>query len=257
MAEYAKELEFAKDIASQAGEIILQNFSKAALAVEWKEDNTPVTIADKEINKLVIEHIKNRFPEDGVLGEEQSHNENSERLWVVDPIDGTQPFSIGVPTFTFSLGLVDKSEPILGVVNDPVLKKTYWSENATAYCNQEEIRFNSAGSLANSYVIVSSRMGEGHRETGEVYDNIIAAKSKAFNFRSIVYGFMLVATGQAVAAVAGYCGPWDIAGAFPILKAAGATITDLDGKDLKFGEVKNGILVSNGKVHDQMLELIQ
>lgn len=257
MSNYQQELEFAKQLAEQSSKIALRYFQSSQLDIDWKQDNTPVTAADKEINKLIIDQVKDVFPNDGVLGEEQSHNSNSPRLWVVDPIDGTQPYSIGVPTFTFSMGLVDKSEPILGVVIDPVLKKTYWSENTTAYCNQDEIRVSSSDSLANSYVVVSSRMGEGHRDTGEVYDRIIDVKGKAFNFRSIIYGFMLVATGQAVAAVAGYCGPWDIAGALPILKAAGAKVTDLDGKDLEFGEVKNGILVSNGKVHDQMLELIR
>lgn len=256
MSQYQQELEFAKGLAKEAGDIAMRYFRTNQLGVEWKEDNTPVTKADKKINKLVIDSVKSQFPNDGVLGEEESYKTDGSRLWVVDPIDGTQPFSIGVPTFTFSLGLVEK-DPILGVIHDPVADKTYWCDSGVAYCNDARIRVNDADTINNSYIVVSSRMGDGRRHTGEVYDAVIDTGGKVFSFRSIIYGLMLVATGQVVAAMAGYCGPWDIAAAIPILEAAGAKITDLDGNTLKYDEVKNGILVSNGKVHDQMLEIIK
>lgn len=256
MSEHAKELEFAKEIAKQAGEIILQNFSKTALAVEWKEDNTPVTLADKEINKLVIDRVKSKFPEDGVLGEEESYLQNQNRLWVVDPIDGTQPFSIGVPLSTFSLGLVIGDKAVLGVVYDPFQDRLYWSSGSGAFLGGKELIVSNSPDLSQNYVVLSSRMGGEYMETGAALDAIIKADGKVFNFRSIIYGLMLVATGKAVAAVAGYCQPWDLAAALPILNGCGAKVTDFDGKVINYNDVSNGILVTNGKVHEQMLELI-
>src|SRR3989339_1076408 len=117
-------LEFAKNLAKEAEEIALRYFS---FKVEntWKEDNTPLTKADTEINDLVIKRVNEAFPEHSIYGEEQSElKENSKYIWVCDPIDGTMPFSNGSPIFTFSIALVDQSSglPILGVINDPVLK---------------------------------------------------------------------------------------------------------------------------------------
>jgi fructose-1,6-bisphosphatase/inositol monophosphatase family enzyme len=256
MSTYTKELEFAKKLAKQAGGIMLQHFNKTALAVEWKEDNTPVTIADKEINKLVIERIKSQFPEDGVLGEEESYQSDKSRLWVVDPIDGTQPFSIGIPLSTFSLGLVVEDKAILGVIYDPFQDRLYHSDAEKSFIGDTKLRVSSATDLSQSYVVLSSRMGGKYKETGAALDDIIKAEGKVFNFRSIIYGFMMVATGNAVAAAAGYCQPWDIAAALPILNACGAKVTDFEGRPITYTDVSNGILVSNGKVHEQMLELI-
>lgn len=257
MAEYAKELEFAKYIAKQAGEIMLQHFSKNTITVKWKEDNTPVTIADKEINKLVIDSVKSQFPKDGVLGEEESYLQDQNRLWVVDPVDGTQPFSIGVPLSTFSLGLVIGNKAVLGVVYDPFQDRLYWSSGSGAFLGDKELIVNSSPDLSQNYVVLSSRMGGDYMETGSALDAIIKADGKVFNFRSIIYGFMLVATGKAVAAAAGYCQPWDLAAALPILNGCGAKVTDFDGKVINYNDVSNGIMVTNGKVHEQMLQLLK
>src|SRR3989344_7978585 len=119
MEEY---LEFAKSIAKESAGIALKYFS---FEVEntWKEDNTPLTKADNEINDLVIKRINETYPEHSIYGEEKSEiKENSKYIWVCDPIDGTMAFSCGLPIFVFSIALVDQStgQPILGLINDPV-----------------------------------------------------------------------------------------------------------------------------------------
>jgi len=99
--------QFAKDVAKQAGKIMMENF-KLGMHKEWKSDNSPVTETDLRINKLLIEGVKKYFPEHSVLGEEESNFVGDRKMvWVCDPLDGTLPFSHGVPIFTFSLALVD------------------------------------------------------------------------------------------------------------------------------------------------------
>ena len=100
-------LEFTKNLAKEAEEIALRYFS---FEVEntWKEDNTPLTKADTEINDLVIKRINEAYPEHSIYGEEKSDiKENSQYIWVCDPIDGTMAFSCGLPIFVFSIALVD------------------------------------------------------------------------------------------------------------------------------------------------------
>lgn len=249
------ELNFAKELAYKAGKMTLLNFGLNTEAV-WKADVTPLTKTDIAINKLVIDEIQAAFPKDGVLGEEASFEPERSRLWVVDPIDGTQPFVLGAPLSTFCIALVENNQPILGVVYDPYLNRLYWgAKGEGAFINGKPLTPSVSAQLANNFVILSSRMGKS-RTTGSLYDAIELLQGKSFNFRSIVYGLMMVATGSAVAAVAGYLKPWDLAAAKVILEEVGAKVTDFEGNPCNYDENSNGCLVSNSLVHNQMLKLI-
>src|SRR5688572_22457550 len=113
MEEY---LEFAKKLAQEAGEISLRYFGFETEST-WKGDNTPLTVADTEINDLVVKKINEIYPDHSIYGEERSDKKKgSKYIWVCDPIDGTMAFSVGLPIFVFSIALVDQSngQPVLG-----------------------------------------------------------------------------------------------------------------------------------------------
>src|SRR6266404_2863697 len=95
--EYKQELEFAVATAKSAGETMRRYFRADDLGTEWKGDATPLTVADTKINDFVIEEVKAHFPTHGVHGEEASFSTNREFVWVCDPVDGTMPYSIGLP----------------------------------------------------------------------------------------------------------------------------------------------------------------
>ncbi|QQS18795.1 hypothetical protein IPL68_01860 [Candidatus Saccharibacteria bacterium] len=120
---HEKELQFAKSLALEAGAIMRHYFRSDELAITHKQDLTPLTVADTQINALVIERVKKEFPAYGVLGEEASFEPHRELLWVVDPIDGTSPFSCGIPVSTFSIALVHRKDgqPYVSVTYDPYL----------------------------------------------------------------------------------------------------------------------------------------
>src|SRR5689334_10230705 len=136
MSDLKTRLEFAKKIAHEAGDIMLAHF-QIGIAKEDKEDGSPVTIADKAINHMVIEAIAKAYPNDAVLGEEESlHNEAGEYLWVCDPIDGTIPFSLGIPVNVFTLALLKDGQPLVSVVYDPYLKRLFSAiKGEGAFCN--------------------------------------------------------------------------------------------------------------------------
>src|SRR6185437_220297 len=98
MEEY---LDFAKSLAQEAGQIMLEYF-KPDVQHHLKEDKTIVTIADEKINRLVINKVEKVFPDHSVLGEEASNTKTHEYAWICDPIDGTNPYSKGIPVSTFS-----------------------------------------------------------------------------------------------------------------------------------------------------------
>lgn len=255
MNDYASEMEFAVNLAKQAKEIALRVFGLQVEA-QIKADKSPVTQADLDINELVIEAVKVAYPEYGVLGEEASFEPERKNLWVVDPIDGTQPFTIGAPLSTFCLGLVEDGEVKLGVVYDFFTERLYSAiKGQGAYVNgDQKLMVSQADSLEGGYVVLSSRMGNQSPTVGEYYDWLNAQGATVFAFRSGAYGYMSVAASRSIAAITGFCKPWDLAAPKVILEEAGATITDFSGRPINYDQTGGGVLITNGRVHQTLLD---
>ena|SRR3989344_2868092 len=148
MSDYSKELAAARGIAQKAGVIMRTYFEESDLLVERKEDDSPLTKADLEINQLVIRELNGEF-DDGIVGEEESTAEyGMGRRWICDPIDGTRAFTWGVPTAMFSLGLAVDGVPVVGVAYDPFLDRLYEAaQGRGSYCNGISMHVSSKGIL--------------------------------------------------------------------------------------------------------------
>jgi fructose-1,6-bisphosphatase/inositol monophosphatase family enzyme len=122
--ELAEYLAFGKDLATEAGKVTLRYF-RSDIAIDDKPDGTPVTIADRESERLIRRAINRRYPQHGILGEEYGEsNPGTCRRWTVDPIDGTQAFIHGVPLCTVLIALHCDGESVLGVIHCPPLHET-------------------------------------------------------------------------------------------------------------------------------------
>ena len=244
------ERDFAVKLAQAAGKTMLKNFS-LGMKKQWKEDNSPVTATDHAINQMVIEEIKKAYPDMSILGEEASHMiEGSEYTWVCDPIDGTVPFAYGVPTSVFELALVKDGEPILGIIYDPFLDRLFEAQKGQgALLNGQPIHV----SDAKSFKLNIAGAGEPSM-IAALYEN----GARAMNVLSIAYVSALVASGELVAAIAyTWAGPWDIAAVKLIVEEAGGTVTSLDGKEQRYDQKINGAAISNGYLHESLLEIIK
>lgn len=232
MNGYEEELAFAKNLAKEAEEIALNHFN---LEIEntWKEDNTPLTKADTEINDLVIKRINETYPSHSIHGEERSDKkENSKYIWVCDPIDGTMPFSKGLPIFTFSIALVDQSngQPVLGLVNDPIMKNMYWAyKNSGAYRNDKKILVTKDTSLFNTYLNTDGSGKEADFSNLPLLKLLSEKKCKVMKLLSFIYGGIQVANGKFAGAV--FYGKYahDVASLKIITEEAGGRVTDLNG----------------------------
>lgn len=257
MEEY---LEFAKKLAKEAEEIALKYFS---FEVEntWKEDNTPLVKADTEINDLVIKRINETYPEHSIYGEERSEiKENSKYIWVCDPIDGTMAFSCGLPMFVFSIALVDQSngQPVLGLINDPVMKNMYWAyKGSGAYRNSKKIFVSKNDTFLNTY----SLTGASGRDVGfsnlPVHKVLGEKKSRVMKFPSFVYGAIQVANGKFVGGAFYSKYAHDIAALKIITEEAGGKVTDLNGEERRYDQDGLGCIVSNGILHKELLDIVQ
>ena len=146
---YERELEFARRLAASAGDNAKQIRERGFLA-ETKPDTSPVTVADKENERLVREAIEREFPEDGILGEEGSSKAGSgRRRWIVDPIDGTRDFVRGNRFWCVLIALEEGDEPVVGVAHFPMLDETYWAvRGGGSYLNHERLRVSTIESIS-------------------------------------------------------------------------------------------------------------
>ena len=249
-------LEVGLDLAKKAGAVMRKNFT-AGMKKEWKDERSPVTATDLEINGMILKEVKEYFPDHSILAEEGSdHDESHEYVWVCDPVDGTHNFSHGLPTATFALALLHKGQPILGVILDPFEDRTYWAEKGKgAFQNGAPIRVSSSSSIKKTLIGVGKTRDI--KNLFPVMDKLHQGGVSIISGLSIHYLSSLVAAGEFSASIFGGTSTHDMTPAKIIIEEAGGRVTDL------YGEVPNrfdgdmpGQLCSNGLVHDEILSIL-
>lgn len=251
--EYKKELEVAKNIAKEAGPIMLKYFD-AEQEVEIKDDNSQVTIADKLINSLVIEKLTNTFPKDGVIGEEESNTEyGTGRKWFCDPIDGTMAFIWGTPTAMFSLALVVDGTPVLGVAYDPFLNRLYEAVvGQGSFCNSVPLKA-SKKELKGGLVAATSNINKIMKRPNHLVS--LSEKGVRFAiFSGAVFKSCLVAKGKVEAYFEDGISAHDVAAVQVIVEESGGKVTNARGEKLDYTKPFKGAIVSNNVTHDEMVK---
>ena len=242
--------EFAVDLSWKAGRRTLAYF-QAGVAAEEKDDGTPVTLADREAERVLREGVHERFPNDTLVGEEYGEDQgNSSRTWVFDPIDGTKGFVHGVPLYSVLVAMVEDGRPKIGVIHLPGLGETVYAfEGGGCWWNGRRARVSTVDRVDQSLVLCSDFPGQEQENTPErLYD-----KARLRRTWGDAYGYAMVATGRAEIMVDPVVAPWDVAAIPPILQEAGGRFSAFDG-DPSY-EAGSGI-GTNGLVHDEVLELV-
>jgi fructose-1,6-bisphosphatase/inositol monophosphatase family enzyme len=251
MNNYQEELEVAKNIAQQAGAIMLQYFD-GEQGLELKQDNSFVTVADKKINQLVIEELAKHF-DDILIGEEESTGGyGMGRRWLCDPIDGTKAFVWGTPTAMFSLALVVDGMPVLGVAYDPFLNKLYEAVSGEgAYCNGKQLHVSTKKLTEGVVGVISSVKGILKRPG---YLVALAEAGVTFaTFSGAVYKGCLIACGKITGFPNPRISPHDIAAVHVIIEEAGGKVTSATGDNLDYSKPFKGAILSNGVVHEELI----
>ena len=145
------EIEFLKRISAEAGSLAL-DYQRKGVSAEIKDDDSPVTAADKACEKLLVEAISREFPDDGILGEEgASKPSKSGRKWIIDPIDGTRDFLRGLPLWAVLIGLEQDGKVIAGAANCPTQNTLAWaSEGGGSFVNGNPVHVSAIQELSQS-----------------------------------------------------------------------------------------------------------
>ena len=252
-----KYLKFAKEIAYEAGKIMLKYFNSKDIS-SYKGDKTIVTLADKEINTYLINRVKEEFATHSVDGEEEKFGK-SDYVWVCDPVDGTAMYARYIPVAVFSLALVVDGVPEVGVVYDPFTDSLYSAvKGEGAYKNEEKItvndfELNDMRSVSNFDMWPQAEYN--------VHDAIkeLGKKTYFVGLGSVIRACMCVASGEFNLAI--FPGTkhknCDIAAAKVIVEEAGGKVTNLFGDEQRYDMDIKGAIISNGKVHNEVIEVVK
>jgi myo-inositol-1(or 4)-monophosphatase len=241
--------QFAKYLADESGKIISSYF-RTEIQINEKADSSPVTIADKKAEEKMRELIMKEFPEHGILGEEfGKYNENAEYQWVLDPIDGTKSFICGAQSFGTLIALMKNGEPVLGVINQPVLKEFLIGDNNSAELNGKQVRVRECSDISQAVLLTTDHLHISEYQNIENFENLMQ-KVKLYRNWGDCYGYYLVATGFADIMVDAIMSPWDSMALIPVIRGAGGVITDYQGGDPVKG---NSIVASSKKIHAEVI----
>ena len=261
-----KELEVARQLAREAGKILMQYYRDGA-KVEWKGHDDPVTAADKAANEMLVRELQRAFPLDAILSEEAPDDTarlTNERVWMVDPMDGTKQFIERIDEFAVMIGLAVAGVPRVGVVFNPATDKMYYAAHGLgAYLEtglttkrlrvdpQSDLRQMTAAMSRSHHSPQVDRVRNALGITGEARSGSVGLK----------VGLLTEAKAHVYIHIGSKTNQWDTCGPAAILTEAGGVITDNYGAPLDFNtpNVRNmhGIIASNGTAHESLVQAVR
>lgn len=257
MARLDDDLALAHVLADTADSISMSRFKALDLYIESKPDLTPVSDADTAVEKALRATLARTRSRDGVLGEEFGvTGTNTNRQWVIDPIDGTKNYIRGVPIWATLISLMEGDTPVVGLVSAPAIGRRWWAARGLGafagrhQSNASAIRVSGVRRLADASFCYSSL--DGWEQTGRL-SSVLDLMRKTWRSRAYgdFYGYMLLAEGALDIMVEPELMLWDMAALVPIVTEAGGMFSDLSGRP---GVGGGSAVATNGQLHTDVLE---
>lgn len=231
-----------------------RNFDRAT--VKLKSAHEIVTNYDLESERIIMREIQKAFPDHSILAEESGETiEQSEYLWIIDPIDGTTNFSMHNPMWAISVGLAYKGEIILGVVYAPILDELFVAEKDNGFSvngKAKKVSLVKDGKILNAFC-----HGSTDKDIRRAVDYYVKQKSNRLDCRqlgSASVELAYVACGRIESIVIPGANAWDVAAGVLMVREAGGVATDFAGKNWNLKS--KDIIASNGIVHEELLAMV-
>jgi myo-inositol-1(or 4)-monophosphatase len=254
-------LEFAHALADVAGTAVLPYFRRSLKLTNKAADGgfDPVTAADRAAERAIRAAVAERFPDHGFIGEEFAATEGAGRYcWIVDPIDGTRAFIMGSPLWGTLIALVEGSEPLLGLMDQPFTRERFWADRRTARMRGPDgrtrrLRTRSCPRLAEA-VLTSTHPELFSTQRDLASFERLKARVRMTRFGGDCYGYCLLAAGFVDIVVESGLKPHDVAALVPIIESAGGRITTWDDKSaLRGGRI---VAAGDARVHREALAVL-
>jgi myo-inositol-1(or 4)-monophosphatase len=249
-------LSFARELADAAGRAAMPYF-RAGTPVDNKDPAAfdPVTAADKAAERAMRDMIRARWPEHGIVGEEEgSHPGSSPYHWVLDPIDGTRAFICGLPLWGTLIALNDGKRPVVGVMHQPFTGELYAGTPDGAWLNGAPLRTRPCKDLREARLMTITPDIFRVPAQRAAYD-ALAAEAQLVRFGADCYAYCMLAAGHVDVVIEAGMQPFDIQALIPIIEGAGGVVTSWDGGDAQHG----GAVIACGDpaLHAQLVERLR
>lgn len=262
MSLYAKEKEVAKQTALAAGQIILEHYARS-VSVTMKSGDEPVTEADHAANNFIIENLEKAFPEDLIISEEKADSPErltAKRFWLVDPLDGTKEFLARNGEFSVMIGLVEEGKPVVGAVFQPTENRLWWGDKTKSFLLEKGKETTLQVSETKEFQAMRAVVSRSHRSAllDKIFAKLHITNEIVSGSGGIKIGLISQAKAELMASASAGYKIWDICAPEAILLGAGGLVTDFAGNPIdyqnKVQRTFNGILASNGKRHNELIE---
>ncbi len=264
---YARELEIASQLARRAGAVILDHYA-GSVEIDYKDGDrsNPVTSADRDANALIVEGLREAFPDDGILAEESPDSQQRRqhrRLWCVDPLDGTQEFIKRNGEFVVMIGLATDGEARAGVVYQPTEDELFWGAAGVAMMERGSERTPLAPGSQSDPTRARLIISRSHRSS--TVDRVARELGSSVEIPCGSVGLKASRVARGIADVyvstSTRTHEWDACAPEAILRAAGGIFTDGAGDPLRYNKdetnTPRGMLATNGPLHPRCAEIVR
>ncbi|MFW9905183.1 MAG: inositol monophosphatase family protein [Candidatus Thorarchaeota archaeon] len=251
-----KFLDIAIESAQKAGKLILNLFHKD-IKIMTKLDQSILTEADLKADSLIKNIIHKNFPSHDIFSEETGReNKSSDYLWLIDPLDGTTNFSVHNPFFAVSISLLQKNEPLLGVVYSPFLDELFIAEtNRGAYLDNQPITINKKASIESSLLAYSNgRDIYSRKQMIRIFEKLKIRNNKVRQVGAVALELCYVASGRFGAFIMPGMNSWDVFAGALIVKEAGGIVTDFQNNSLTL--TSSDMIACSPSIHPILLNII-
>ncbi|MCR5183121.1 MAG: inositol monophosphatase family protein [Opitutales bacterium] len=244
---------FADELADCAREIVSAYHAKAFTEIETKPDGSPVTVADKECERRLRAMIHERYPDHGIIGEEfGNENTDAEFVWSLDPIDGTKSFVSRVALYGILFGVLHEGKPCIGVIDQPISRERIVGDGKSAFYNGRKVQVAGTRNVEEALLLTTDLI-DCEKEHPQENWQALLHRAKLFRTWGDCYAYMMVANGRADIMADPVLSPWDLYPLLPILRGAGAVVSDWRGNDPLHA---TSILAANPVLHEKALEIL-
>jgi myo-inositol-1(or 4)-monophosphatase len=249
---------FARDLAREVGQLLRSGFGKAEHIRTKGSHVDLVTEFDLQAEELILDRIRQEYPDATILSEESGKSGDQSDLWIIDPLDGTTNFAHSVPIFSVSIAYLSQGSPELGVVYAPMLEEFFTAiAGHGAWLNDEPLSVSKTQKLDESLLVTGFPYDIRSRPDNNLdHYATFALRSRAVRrLGSAAIDLCYVAAGRFDAYWELETHPWDCAAGGLLVKEAGGKMTRVDGQDVDFTQ-STSLVASNGRLHPQILSLL-
>lgn len=250
-------LTIATDLARQAGALLREGYDQVT-EVNYKGEIDLITEFDLRSEQLLVKGIQQAFPNDAILAEEKGLVGEGEHCWFIDPLDGTTNFAHGIPVFVISLAFARGSQPLLGVIYDPMRDELFHATiDGGAWLNDRRLHVSAATTLNESLLSTGFPydMRTNPDNNLDLFARLILRSRGVRRLGAAALDLAYVASGRFDGYWEMRLWPWDWGAGLLMVKEAGGLVTRIDGGEEVFAE-PTSILATNGHIHDEMIAVL-